>query len=84
MNCFKCKGKTKVIEVRFIDEGRTIRRRRVCLHCTHRQTSYERDESAIREEMAAKESALKQIIGLARSTLNHSAAAISAVNEARA
>lgn len=45
MRCPKCRtDDTKVIESRDASEGDTIRRRRECLHCKHRFTTYERLE----------------------------------------
>jgi transcriptional repressor NrdR len=45
MKCPFCLYKeTKVVDSRDIDEGKTIRRRRECLKCKRRFTSYERIE----------------------------------------
>jgi transcriptional repressor NrdR len=38
---------TKVLESRLTDEGRTMRRRRVCLSCNYRFTTYEKEEEVI-------------------------------------
>lgn len=45
MKCSQCQGDdTKVIESRDVSDGQAIRRRRVCLKCQHRFTTYERIE----------------------------------------
>jgi transcriptional repressor NrdR len=45
MRCGKCQtSDSKVIESRDVTEGEAIRRRRECLHCQHRFTTYERLE----------------------------------------
>jgi transcriptional repressor NrdR len=48
MKCPNCnKDDDKVLESRPSDEGESIRRRRECLSCGHRFTSYERIENKI-------------------------------------
>ena len=43
MLCQMCRSvETKVIDSRSAEEGRTIRRRRECIECGHRFTTYER------------------------------------------
>lgn len=45
MKCPKCqKDETKVIESREVSSGESIRRRRECLKCSNRYTTYERIE----------------------------------------
>ena len=45
MKCSQCqKAETKVIESRDVADGQAIRRRRECLECQHRFTTYERLE----------------------------------------
>lgn len=45
MLCVQCKADAvKVIESRDVAEGQAIRRRRVCIECRHRFTTYERME----------------------------------------
>lgn len=45
MKCSQCQqADTKVIESRDVAEGEAIRRRRVCVHCQYRFTTYERIE----------------------------------------
>lgn len=45
MKCTQCQGDdTRVIESRDVAEGRAIRRRRMCVGCGHRFTTYERLE----------------------------------------
>ncbi|MEI6750999.1 MAG: transcriptional regulator NrdR [Candidatus Saccharibacteria bacterium] len=45
MKCSRChKNDTKVIESRDVTEGEAIRRRRECISCQHRFTTYERVE----------------------------------------
>ncbi len=45
MHCLFCKSTdTEVIETRVLEEGRTVRRRRTCLTCKKRFTTYERIE----------------------------------------
>lgn len=45
MRCNQCQqDDTKVIESRDVAEGEAIRRRRMCMHCSHRFTTYERLE----------------------------------------
>ena len=47
MRCPACKADdTKVVDSRAADEGSAIRRRRLCLTCQHRFTTYERLEEA--------------------------------------
>ena len=46
MRCSQCSATdTKVIESRDVSEGESIRRRRECLQCAHRFTTYERVET---------------------------------------
>ena len=46
MNCPYCENtESKVIDSRPVDEGNSIRRRRECLSCTRRFTTYEQIES---------------------------------------
>lgn len=45
MKCGQCAHEdTKVIESRDVADGESVRRRRMCMHCTHRFTTYERLE----------------------------------------
>lgn len=45
MKCSQCQRvDTKVIESRDVTDGEAIRRRRACIHCQHRFTTYERIE----------------------------------------
>lgn len=45
MNCERCEhGETKVLESRVTEEGEVVRRRRECLNCRYRFTTYERVE----------------------------------------
>jgi transcriptional repressor NrdR len=45
MKCGQCNGDdTKVIESRDVAEGQAVRRRRECIHCGYRYTTYERIE----------------------------------------
>lgn len=45
MKCSKCQHQdTKVVESREVASGESIRRRRECLKCNHRYTTYERIE----------------------------------------
>lgn len=45
MKCGQCNGDdTKVIESRDVDAGHAVRRRRACVHCGYRFTTYERLE----------------------------------------
>ncbi|MGB4967261.1 MAG: transcriptional regulator NrdR [Candidatus Saccharimonadales bacterium] len=45
MKCGQCSGDdTKVIESRDVAEGQAVRRRRECIHCGYRYTTYERIE----------------------------------------
>jgi transcriptional repressor NrdR len=45
MKCNQCTvADTKVIESRDVHDGQSVRRRRECLDCTHRFTTYERVE----------------------------------------
>ncbi len=45
MHCLFCKNTdTEVIETRILEEGRSVRRRRTCLSCKKRFTTYERIE----------------------------------------
>ncbi len=48
MKCAYCKkGRTKVLDSRTANKGMTIRRRRECLKCRKRFTTYERPESKV-------------------------------------
>lgn len=48
MRCPKCAfDDTKVLESRLSHEGRSIRRRRSCIACNYRFTTYEREEEPI-------------------------------------
>ena len=45
MNCPRCKSdNTSVIDSRLSEEGRAVRRRRECSKCSHRFTTFERQE----------------------------------------
>ncbi len=45
MRCPKCAFEdTKVLESRLSDGGRSVRRRRSCIECNHRFTTYEKEE----------------------------------------
>lgn len=45
MKCSQCMyDDTKVIESRDVSEGQAVRRRRACIHCGYRFTTYERIE----------------------------------------
>lgn len=45
MKCPKCKSKrTKVLDSRETEEGKAVRRRRECLKCSYRYTTFERIE----------------------------------------
>ena len=47
MFCIFCKNQdTEVIETRISDDGATVRRRRVCLKCEKRFTTYEKIEKS--------------------------------------
>lgn len=48
MKCPRCAFlDTKVLESRLIDDGQAMRRRRACLSCQYRFTTYEKEEDAI-------------------------------------
>lgn len=56
MHCPFCgEDKDKVIDSRSSDQGRTIRRRRECLHCGRRFTTYERVEEAVKLAVVKKD-----------------------------
>src|SRR3989344_384521 len=42
MNCPRCHKSTKVVNSRPLEDGRAIKRRRECLHCSQRFSTYER------------------------------------------
>ena len=45
MRCTECQSsETKVLESRLIQEGASVRRRRECLKCDYRFTTYERED----------------------------------------
>lgn len=45
MHCSRCKSEeTAVIDSRLSEEGRAVRRRRECVKCAHRFTTFERQE----------------------------------------
>lgn len=45
MNCPRCKSTdTSVVDSRTAEDGRAIRRRRECIKCSHRFTTFERQE----------------------------------------
>jgi transcriptional repressor NrdR len=59
MRCPRCRADdTKVIDSRESDEGASIRRRRSCLQCSHRFTTYERLEEV--RLMVTKSSGARQ------------------------
>jgi hypothetical protein len=41
MKCPQCGAETRVSDSRAVDDGRAVRRRRVCDECAHRVTTYE-------------------------------------------
>tara|TARA_R100000742_G_C4279636_1_gene104895 strand:- start:13800 stop:13949 length:150 start_codon:yes stop_codon:yes gene_type:complete len=41
MKCTECKNKTKVLDTRPMADGRMMKRRRECLACGYRFTTYE-------------------------------------------
>ena len=46
MKCLRCSSEeTKVLESRLTNDGRSIRRRRMCRQCNYRFTTYEREET---------------------------------------
>lgn len=48
MRCPKCGfDDTKVLESRLSNEGRAVRRRRSCVACNHRFTTYEKEEEFV-------------------------------------
>lgn len=48
MRCPKCSHEdTKVLESRLSHEGRAVRRRRSCIACNHRFTTYEKEEEFV-------------------------------------
>ena len=56
MRCPFCgENKDKVVDSRSSEEGRTIRRRRACLHCDRRFTTYERVEEAVKLAVVKKD-----------------------------
>lgn len=56
MRCPFCKeDKDKVIDSRSSDAGRTIRRRRLCLSCNRRFTTYERIEEPVKLTVVKKD-----------------------------
>ena len=42
MNCPGCHKSTKVVNSRPLEDGRAVKRRRECLHCSQRFSTYER------------------------------------------
>lgn len=50
MHCPKCKEKTKVTDSREMTNKNGVRRRRKCLVCDHRFTTYEEFESSVNIE----------------------------------
>lgn len=44
MNCPYCSGRTTIIETRKINHGIEVRRRRMCIKCGFRFTTYEKAE----------------------------------------
>lgn len=56
MRCPFCKqDKDKVVDSRSSDGGRIVRRRRLCLKCQRRFTTYERAEDAVRLTVVKKD-----------------------------
>lgn len=48
MKCSKCGSPdTKVLESRLTNEGNSVRRRRACLSCNFRYTTYEKEEELV-------------------------------------
>lgn len=69
MRCPKCgTQEDKVIDSRSSKEGSTIRRRRECLSCTHRFTTYEQIEHV--ELMVAKRDGRRELFSKEKLTLS--------------
>ena len=47
MICPKCSGRTTIIETRKLNDGLQVRRRRKCIKCGFRFTTYEKAEEQI-------------------------------------
>ena len=59
MHCLKCGcEESKVVDSRSIEEGNAIRRRRECLNCKNRFTTYEKIE--VTPIMVIKKNGLRQ------------------------
>jgi transcriptional regulator NrdR family protein len=54
MNCPKCNAKCGVTDSRPVSKGRIWRRRRICLSCHHRFTTYESEQLQPRKADAVK------------------------------
>ena len=57
MRCPYCHvdGKDRVIDSRPVEDGHSIRRRRVCENCNRRYTTYERIEETVRLQVVKKD-----------------------------
>ena len=47
MRCPTCKSDTKVLETRYMEENNSMKRRRECLNCGKRFTTYEKLEDSV-------------------------------------
>lgn len=67
MNCIYCKGETKIINTRMTEGGNKKRRRRECLECKKRYTTYEILESIVNK----KEDDIRDIVKKALKDLDN-------------
>ena len=47
MHCPTCQGDTKVLETRYVEENNSLKRRRECLSCGKRFTTFEKLEDTV-------------------------------------
>lgn len=65
MNCPRCKAPSnRVADSRPLEEGTAIRRRRTCLKCGERWTTYERLESPYAETLLEASARLERRLAL--------------------
>jgi transcriptional regulator NrdR family protein len=57
VNCSLCGHDSKVLESRPTTDGRPLRRRRECVHCRYRWTTYEVTEAAYRRAQVLEQNA---------------------------
>lgn len=73
MNCAQCDKATQVLDTRTFAEGKAVKRRRECLFCSHRFSTYEYSSEnevimQVREIIKGRNEALRNYIKIAKET----------------